>query len=148
MYPDPEHSVKYLPYDFSFFWVCAAAIFFFLSIFDILIDLKVGKSKRKPCPECGKLLANVNEHVKSVHWQVINQYIKPISIHTFLASKIFDLTFFGGSIYVSALVSHFKKRFFVLQNRWYLLYRYRYRYLVGTDTYQVPTYCTSPIQSG
>jgi len=27
---------------------------------------------RKPCPECGKLLTNVKEHVKSVHWQVKN----------------------------------------------------------------------------
>jgi len=27
---------------------------------------------RKPCPECGKLLTNVREHIKSVHWQVKN----------------------------------------------------------------------------
>jgi len=27
---------------------------------------------RKPCPECGKLLTNVKEHIKSVHWQVKN----------------------------------------------------------------------------
>ncbi|XP_023345473.1 zinc finger protein 225 [Eurytemora carolleeae] len=27
---------------------------------------------RKPCPECKKELTNVNEHMKSVHWQVKN----------------------------------------------------------------------------
>ena len=32
--------------------------------------------QRKPCPECGKLLTNVPEHVKSVHLQVIRLLFK------------------------------------------------------------------------
>eukprot|EP00088_Acartia_fossae_P003657 TRINITY_DN11565_c0_g1_i1.p1 TRINITY_DN11565_c0_g1~~TRINITY_DN11565_c0_g1_i1.p1 ORF type:complete len:495 (-),score=140.93 TRINITY_DN11565_c0_g1_i1:1037-2521(-) len=35
------------------------------------LDMK-SEQTRKPCPECGKLLTNVREHVKSVHWQVKN----------------------------------------------------------------------------
>ena len=31
---------------------------------------KKAELPRKPCPECGKLLTNVKEHIKSVHWQV------------------------------------------------------------------------------
>jgi hypothetical protein len=46
-------------------WICTHPIIGPFFVFN-----KVGKTKRKPCPECGKLLANVNEHVKSVHWQV------------------------------------------------------------------------------
>merc|ERR1712121_325238 len=29
----------------------------------------MGELPRKPCPECGKFLTNVKEHMKSVHWQ-------------------------------------------------------------------------------